>query len=76
MLAHLPLCSHPNPKRIALIGGGDGGVLREVCRHESVEVIDHCELDPMVCEVSKKFIPYMAEGLLDKRVNTQYRDGA
>lgn len=70
------MCAHPNPKRIALIGGGDGGVLREICRHESVELVDHCELDKVVCEVSRKYIPYMAEGLNNPKVNTQYKDGA
>nr|DAD30979.1 TPA_asm: hypothetical protein HUJ06_009830 [Nelumbo nucifera] len=53
MIAHLPLCSIPNPKKVLVIGGGDGGVLREVSRHSSVEQIDICEIDKMVVDVSK-----------------------
>ncbi|CAK9184554.1 unnamed protein product [Ilex paraguariensis] len=52
MITHLPLCSIPNPKKVLVIGGGDGGVLREVSRHSSVEQIDICEIDNMVVDVS------------------------
>ncbi|MFS8029446.1 Spermidine synthase [Helianthus anomalus] len=52
MINHLPLCSIPNPKKVLVIGGGDGGVLREVARHSSVEHIDICEIDKMVVDVS------------------------
>lgn len=76
MLTHIPMCTHPNPKTVAVIGAGDGGILREVCRHSSVERVDHCELDKMVCDVSKKLLPNLAVGLEDPRVNTQYADGA
>ncbi|XP_019420206.1 PREDICTED: spermidine synthase 1 isoform X2 [Lupinus angustifolius] len=50
MITHLPLCSIPNPKKVLVIGGGDGGVLREVARHNSVEKIDICEIDKMVVD--------------------------
>ncbi|MFS7994963.1 putative spermidine synthase [Helianthus anomalus] len=52
MITHLPLCSIPNPKKVLVVGGGDGGVLREVARHSSVEHIDICEIDKMVVDVS------------------------
>lgn len=52
MLTHLPLCSLPNPKKVLLVGGGDGGILREISRHASVEQIDICEIDEMVIDVS------------------------
>jgi spermidine synthase len=52
MITHLPLCSVPNPKKVLVIGGGDGGVLREVSRHVSVEQVDICEIDKMVVDVS------------------------
>ena len=45
MIAHLPLASHPNPKRVLVIGGGDGGVVREVLKHESVEKVVLCDID-------------------------------
>lgn len=45
MIAHLPLYSHPNPKHVLIIGGGDGGVIREVVKHAGVETITICEID-------------------------------
>jgi len=53
MLAHLPLCSHPDPKKVVVIGGGDGGILREIAKHPGVEEITLCEIDEMVIETSK-----------------------
>lgn len=76
MMAHIPLFAHPNPKRVCVIGGGDGGVLREIAKHTGVEEIIICELDEMVIDVSKKFLPNMASGFADKRVKVQIGDGA
>ena len=45
MISHLPLASHPNPKKVLVIGGGDGGVVREVLKHESVEEVVLCDID-------------------------------
>jgi len=75
MIAHLPLCAHPDPKKVLIIGGGDGGVLREVCKHESVEEITMCELDKMVPEVSKKYLPTISTHFNDPRVNLLFADG-
>ncbi|KAE9614417.1 Spermidine synthase 2 [Lupinus albus] len=75
MITHLPLCSIPNPKKVLVIGGGDGGVLREVARHSSVEKIDICEIDNMVVDVSKQFFPDVAIGFEDPRVNLHIGDG-
>jgi spermidine synthase len=55
MIAHIPLFAHACPKRVLIIGAGDGGVLREVCRHACVETIHMCEIDQGVVEVSKEF---------------------
>ncbi|KAJ8771855.1 hypothetical protein K2173_027032 [Erythroxylum novogranatense] len=66
MLTHLPLCSIPNPKKVLLIGGGDGGILREISRHASVEHIDICEIDTMVIDT---VLPEIAVGYQDPRVN-------
>ena len=45
MITHLPLASHPNPKKVLVIGGGDGGVVREVLRHDTVEEVVLCDID-------------------------------
>ena len=39
MIAHVPIFAHPNPKRVLIVGGGDGGVAREVCRHKGIEKV-------------------------------------
>ena len=44
MIAHLPLASHPNPKKVLVIGGGDGEIVREVLKHDTVEVV-LCDID-------------------------------
>jgi spermidine synthase len=75
MITHLPLCSIPNPKKVLVIGGGDGGVLREVSRHSSVEKIDICEIDKMVVEVSKQFFSKVSVGFDDPRVTLHIGDG-
>lgn len=76
MIAHLPLCSLDEaPKRVLVVGGGDGGVLREVTRHESVEKVDLAEIDGMVVDVSRKHFPKMALGFDDPRVSVHICDG-
>ncbi|MFH2093626.1 MAG: spermidine synthase [Pseudomonadota bacterium] len=75
MLAHVPLFAHPDPKYVLVIGGGDGGVLREVARHPGIESIDFCEIDEAVMAVSKQFLPEMACGFDDPRVNIYIEDG-
>ncbi|GAA0168314.1 transferase [Lithospermum erythrorhizon] len=74
MIAHLPLCSIKTPKNVLVVGGGDGGVLREIARHNSVELIDICEIDKMVIDVSKKFFPELAIGFDDPRVQLHVGD--
>ena len=56
MLAHVPMFLHPNPKRVLIIGGGDGGTSREVLKHESVEEVILCEIDPLVIEAARKYL--------------------
>ncbi|KAG2408133.1 Spermidine synthase [Vigna angularis] len=60
---------------VLLVGGGDGGILREISRHSSVEHIDICEIDKMVIDVYKKFFPDIAVGYEDPRVHVHIRDG-
>ena len=76
MIAHLPLYAHPNPKSVLVIGGGDGGVLREIARHPSVEDIVICEIDKDVIDVSKKYLPSLSCGYDDKRVTVHVMDGS
>ena len=57
MITHVPMAVHPNPKNILVIGAGDGGVVRELTRYSSVESIDLVEIDELVVEVSRKFLP-------------------
>lgn len=62
MLAHVPLLTHPNPKSVLIVGGGDGGLLREVLRHENLEKIVEVEIDPTVVELSKTYFPSLSNG--------------
>lgn len=76
MIVHLPLCALAEaPKKVLVVGGGDGGVLREIVRYASVEQADMAEIDKMVPEVSKKFLPQMAAGFDDPRSNLMICDG-
>ena len=77
MMSHLCLFSHPNPKNVLIIGGGDGGILREVLKHP-VKRVDFVELDKTVVDVSKKYFPFLKieNSLKDKRVKLFFDDGA
>lgn len=58
-----------------IVGGGDGGVAREVAKHPLVETIDQVEIDDRVIELSKKYLPFMAEGFNSPKVNLHVADG-
>jgi spermidine synthase len=75
MIAHVPLFLHPKPKRVLVIGGGDGGSVREVLKHISVERCVLVEIDALVVEASKKYIPLTAAKLSDKRAVVLIEDG-
>lgn len=77
MLAHVPLIAHGNPKQVLIIGGGDGGILREVVRHHEVERIVMVEIDPAVVELSKQYLPTLSNGAFDDpRFELVIADGA
>lgn len=57
MIAHVPLFIHPQPKNVLIIGGGDGGTAREALKHEAVEKLEMVEIDGLVVELSKKYLP-------------------
>jgi spermidine synthase len=63
------------PKRALVVGGGDGGVLRELARYPSLEEIHIAEIDSKVPEVSKQYFPQMAVGFSDPRVKVHITDG-
>ena len=75
MLAHVPLFSHPSPKEVLIIGGGDCGCLTEVLAHPEVQRCTMCEIDEMVVEVSRKHFPKLTKGLDDSRANLNFQDG-
>jgi spermidine synthase len=56
-LVHPSLFAHPNPKRVAIIGGGEGATLREVLKHKTVEKVVMIEIDEMMVNVSRRFLP-------------------
>ena len=65
MISHVPLMAHPHPERVLIIGGGDGGVAREVCRHETVTQVDLCDIDGRVIELAKEYFPSISKVLLN-----------
>jgi spermidine synthase len=65
MMAHVPLMALAAPKRVLVIGGGDGGVLREVLKHPSVAKATLCEIDRTVVDLSLKHYPEIADGCFD-----------
>jgi len=75
MMTHVPMAVHPSVERALVIGGGDGGVIRELTRYDSIKQIDIAEIDPMVVEVCKKYLPQTACKLDDPRVNIYFEDG-
>ena len=75
LIAHLPLASHPNPERVLVIGGGDGGVVREVLKHKSVKEVVLVDIDEAVVRVSKQYLPHMSQLLEDPRVTVHIGDG-
>ena len=75
MMAHIPLFTHPFPKKILIIGGGDGGVAREVLRHKSVAQCVLVEVDKMVVEVSKKYFPNIACSFKNPKLQLKIADG-
>jgi spermidine synthase len=75
MLAHVPLAAHPAPRRVLVIGGGDGGTVREVLRHEGIEHVDLVEIDEAVVRAGRAYFPGVSSGLDDPRVAVHYEDG-
>ncbi|MBP3272899.1 MAG: polyamine aminopropyltransferase [Ruminococcus sp.] len=75
MIVHVPMAVHPNVKKVLVIGGGDGGVARELSYYEEIEEIDVVEPDELFVKVCQEFFPDNAKGLDDPRVKVYFRDG-
>lgn len=65
-IVHIPLFLHPNPKKVLIIGGGDGGAAREAVRHPEVESVTMVDIDGQVIELSKKYFPEISKAILEK----------
>lgn len=75
MITHIPLFTHKNPKKVLVVGGGDGGTIREILKHKSVEKAVLCEIDERVIELSKKYLPEISCRLSDPRAEIFIGDG-
>ena len=75
MISHVPMAVHPQVEKILVIGGGDGGVVRELAKYDTVEQIDVVEADPLLVEMCRKYFPQMACSLNDPRVHIYHEDG-
>eukprot|EP01083_Nonionella_stella_P025492 70172_1 len=74
MMTHIAMFSHEAPQKILVIGGGDGGIVREILRHKSVSEVVVCEIDDVVIDCGKKFFPTVATGWDDPRVQVYSGD--
>ena len=75
MMAHAPLFTHPNPKNVVIIGGGDCGTLREVLRHPGVVTAVQCDIDEQVTRMAEKYFPELCESNNDPRATVMFDDG-
>jgi spermidine synthase len=74
LLTHVPMCVHANPREVLVVGGGDGGTVREVLEHDSVEHVVLCEIDERVTRVCQAHLPSLAGALDDPRVELVFAD--
>lgn len=75
MIVHPALAVNPDIENVLVIGAGDGGVARELSRYKTIKKIDLVEIDALVIDVCKKFLPQTACGFDDNRVNVIIQDG-
>lgn len=75
MVTHVPMAVHPCVRNVLIIGGGDGGVAKELIRYPDIETIDVVEVDKMFVDVCREIFPEVAAGLTDPRVSIHYEDG-
>lgn len=75
MITHVGLFTHPEPKHVAIVGGGDGGAVREVLKHPTVDSVTLVEIDERVIEAARKYLPSISSGLDDPRARIVVGDG-
>ncbi len=75
MMVHPALCTAPSISKVLIIGGGDGGTAREVLRHQEVDQVVMIEIDGMVVEVSKQYLPSIGSAWDDPRLAVEIGDG-
>lgn len=75
MITHVAMATKPDVKKVLVIGGGDGGTVRELTRYEHIEKIDMVEIDKLVVDVSREYLPITASKLDDSRVTLYFEDG-
>lgn len=77
MMVHVPLLTHPNPKSVLIVGGGDGGILRETLKHKNLETIIQVEIDETVINLAKKYFAGVSDGAFDNpRARVAIQDAA
>ena len=75
MITHVPMAVHPFAKSVLIIGGGDGGAVRELCQYDTIERIDLVEIDREVVDVCREYFPTVSGSLSDARVHLHFEDG-
>ncbi len=75
MIVHVPMATNLNIRKVLVIGAGDGGTIRELTRYQEIEQIDMVEIDEMVVEACRRYIPQTACKLNDPRVHIYFEDG-
>ena len=75
MMTHLSVFTHKNPRKALVIGGGDGGTIRELCKHPGIEHIDQAEIDEVVIDISRRFFPKVASAYDNPKVHLHITDG-
>lgn len=75
MIAHVPLFVHPSPRKVLVIGGGDGGTVREILKHRQVDKVVMVEIDEMVVSACREHIPSVSGALEDPRLELRIEDG-
>ncbi len=76
MLVHPAMHTMKHPRKVLVIGGGDGGAVTEIVKYPEVESCILCEIDPMVVEACRRYFPNLSAGLEDRRVQVVNEDGA
>lgn len=75
MITHVPMATNLDIKNVLVIGAGDGGTVRELTRYQTIQNIDMVEIDKMVVDACKEYLPYVSSKLSDPRVHIHIDDG-